>query len=180
MDTTASVLREVAVPVSVFAILRKELASEAGILPTIHAFHAAGYQAGTVAADTFRNGPDEDVSSLTEDEFWTRLTSFFSRRGWGSLTRTTSNPAVGLLVSQDWVESTDIEVSDDATCSFSTGFLSGFLTVLAGGPVAVLEVECRGRGGGSCSFAFGSEAAVHELYGQLLDGRDLQGALAEL
>ncbi len=180
MDTTASAFREVAVPVSVFAILRKELASEAGMLPTIHAFHAAGYQAGSAAADMFRTAPDEDVSSLTEDEFWARLTSFFSRRGWGILSRTTSYPAVGLLVSHDWVESTDIEVSEDASCSFSTGFLSGFLTALAGGPVAVLEVECRGRGSGSCSFAFGSEAAVHELYGQLVDGRDLHGALAAL
>jgi hypothetical protein len=180
MDTTASGFREVAVPVSVFAILRKELASEAGTLPTIHAFHAAGYQAGSAAADAFRTAPDEDVSSLPEEEFWTRLTSFFSRRGWGSLSRTTSYPGVGLLASQDWVESTDIEISDDASCSFTTGFLSGFLTSLAGGPVAVLEVECRGRGAPSCSFAFGSEAAVHELYGRLAEGRDVHGALRAL
>jgi predicted hydrocarbon binding protein len=180
MDTTASAFREVAVPVSVFALLRKELASEAGTLPTIHAFHVAGYQSGVAAASAFRSAPDEDVSALQEDEFWTRVTAFFSRRGWGSLSRTTSSPAVGLLVSQDWVESTDVDVSEDASCSFSTGFLSGLLTALAGGPVAVLEVECRGRGGGSCSFAFGSESAVHELYGHLVDGKDLDGALAAL
>jgi len=180
MDTTASAFREVAVPVSVFATLRKELASEAGALPTIHAFHTAGYQSGVAAAEAFRTSPDEDVSALSEDEFWGRLTSFFSRRGWGSLSRTTSWPAVGLLVSHDWVESTDVDVSEDASCSFSTGFLSGLLSTLAAGPVAVLEVECRGRGGGSCSFAFGSESAVHELYGHLVDGRDLDGALSAL
>jgi len=180
MDTTASAFREVAVPVSVFAVLRKELASEAGALPTIHAFHAAGHQAGVAAADAFRASPDEDVSALPEEEFWTRLTSFFSRRGWGSLSKVTSSPAVGLLVSQDWVESTDVDVSEDASCSFSTGFLSGLLTELAGGPVAVLEVECRGRGSGSCSFAFGSESAIHELYGHLVGGRDLDGALSAL
>ena len=46
--------------------------------------------------------------------------------------------------------------------------------------MAVLEVECRGRGGPSCSFAFGSESAVHELYGHLVDGGNLDGALSAL
>lgn len=180
MESTASAYREIAVPVSVFAILRKELASEAGPLATIHALHAAGYAAGAAAGEVFRNDPDEDVSEVPEDEFWSRVATFFARRGWGSLTRSTEREAVGLLTSEDWIESAGVEISDDASCSFSTGFLSGLLTVLADGPVAVLEVTCRGRGEERCSFAFGSETAVHELYGQLLEGRDLDAALAAL
>lgn len=180
MEATAGGYREAAVPVSVFSVLREELADEAGLLPTIHALHAAGYRAGAEAAAVLPASPDEDLRSLPEEVFWARLTSFFARRGWGSLSRSTSHPAVGFLASEDWLESSGVEPSPDANCSFTTGFLSGLLSTLAGGPVAVLEVACRGRGDGRCSFAFGSEEAVHELYGRLLDGHDLDGALAAL
>lgn len=180
MDTTADAYREIAVPVSVFGILRKELARETGTLPAIHALHAAGYAAGAEAAGAFRAVPEEDVGGLAEGVFWTRLAGFFIRRGWGTLVRSTEHPAVGLLTSRDWVESAGAETSEDASCSFSTGFLSGLLTALAGGPVAVLEVSCRGRGDDRCGFAFGSETAVHELYGHLLESGDLAGALIAL
>ncbi len=180
MDNTASTPREVAVPVSVFAILRKELATEVGALPAIHALHAAGYQAGTEAAQAFPTNVEEDVSSLAEGDFWSRFTSFFARRGWGTLAPGTSHAAVGLLESADWVESGEAAEGEDASCTFSTGYLAGFLSTLAGGPVAVLEVSCRARGAERCSFAFGSASAVHELYGYLLEGEDLEGALAAL
>ena len=178
MDTTASAPREVAVPVSVFAMLRKELAKEVGELPSIHALHAAGFQAGTEAARAFPTHADEDVSALAEGDFWGRFTQFFARRGWGTLTPGTGHAAVGILDSSDWVEASD--AGDDASCTFSTGYLAGFLSTLARGPVAVLEVTCRARGNARCSFAFGSESAVHELYGHLLDGESLEGALTAL
>ncbi|NIX42216.1 MAG: hypothetical protein GWN06_24335, partial [Gemmatimonadetes bacterium] len=54
------------------------------------------------------------------------------------------------------------------------------LTELAGGPIAVLEVSCRARGDDCCDFAFGSETAIHGLYGRLLQGENLQAALAAL
>lgn len=178
MDNTESTYREIAIPVSTFGTLRKELAKEVGALLTIHALHAAGYAAGSAAADVFRSGAGGQVDTLGEDEFWTRLAAFFSRRGWGSLTRSTEHRAVGILSSEDWVESADTEPGADGSCSFSTGFLSGILSGLAGGPLAVLEVSCRGRGDARCSFAFGSESAVHELYGQLSEGHDLEQSLA--
>ena len=180
MDNTASALREVAVPASVFAMLRKELATEVGALPAIHALHAAGYKAGTEAARAFPSGAEEDVSALAEGDFWGRVTSFFARRGWGNLTAGTTHAAVGLLRSEDWIEASGLEIAEDASCAFSAGMLAGFLSTMAAGPVAVLEVACRARGDAHCSFAFGSETAVHELYGQLLEGRDLERALTAL
>ena len=42
------------------------------------------------------------------------------------------------------------------SCAFTTGVLSNFLTLAAGGPVAVLEVTCSSRGDDMCGFAFGS------------------------
>jgi hypothetical protein len=171
-------LREVAVPRSTFSHLRRELGREVGPLPAIHALHTAGFTVGTAAAAAFADGLS-DVDSLPEDEFWTRMTAFFLRRGWGTLTHRAAGEALGLLTSADWAEASEDEQSDEASCSFSTGFLGGLLTEMAGGPIAVLEVSCRGRGDDACRFAFGSESAIHKLYGRLLDGADLERALTD-
>ena len=172
--------KEIAVPASIFITLRTELAQECGALPTIHALHAAGYAAGAEAASGFAGGLEGGAASLAEDTFWSRIHSFFGRRGWGSLSHAPASDAVGILSSPDWAEATPDDIDEEGSCSFTTGFLSGFLSEVAGGPVAVLEVSCRTRGDQECMFAFGSETAVHELYGELLDGADLDGALAAL
>jgi hypothetical protein len=176
MESKGSAPREIAVPVSVFGSLRTELAKEAGTLPTVHALHSAGYRAGTDAATTLAGG----TPTLGQDLFWARLADFFAKRGWGTLQHHSPHAAVGILSSPDWAEAGDGNVDPDASCCFSTGFLSGLLSELADGPVAVLEVGCRTRGEDACRFAFGSEAAIHDLYGRLLDGVDLDGALAAL
>lgn len=180
MDAPSGAHREIAVPASIFASLRQELAKEAGVLPTIHALHASGYTAGIAAASAFRVSPDEDVQALPQAEFWARVSAFFARRGWGTLVHEPRHQAVGILRSLDWVEGAERRAEEDASCSFSTGFLSGLLTELAGGPVAVLEVTCHARGDDACSFAFGAASAIHELYGRLLEGAELDGALAAL
>jgi V4R domain len=180
MNGTSGAPKEIAVPISVFEDLRRELSKEAGPLPTIHALHAAGFSGGRAAATAFLEGAEADVTSMAQNAFWARLCSFFSRRGWGVLNQTALSPAVSLLMSDDWAESHETEPDAEGSCSFSTGFLSGLLTELAGGPVAVLEVECRTRGDDRCAFAFGSEHAIHDLYGRLLEDTDLDGAVAAL
>jgi len=180
MDAPAGAHPEVAVPAALFATLRRELAKEAGVLPTIHALHAAGYCVGAAAAAAFRTTRDEEVGHLPEGDFWARIDAFFTKRGWGSLKHVPQHPAVGLLTSHNWAEAAERHDGEDVSCSFSTGFLSGLLTELVGGPVAVLEVACRTRGDDTCSFAFGASASIHELYGKLLEGMDLSGALSGL
>ena len=169
--------REIAIPATAFGSLRRHLEKEAGPLPTVHALHHAGYAAGTAAAPALAAA---DAGSMAEAAFWTRLADFFGKRGWGSLRHARPHAAVGLLTSSDWAEATDGDGGSEASCHFSAGFLSGMLTELAGGPVAVLEVGCRSRGADSCQFAFGSEGAIHELYGRLLENDDLDAALAAL
>lgn len=172
--------REIAVPVSVFGSLRNELSKEAGTLPTVHALHNAGYKAGTEAAGVLLGDGKADAAKLGRDTFWVKLADFFTQRGWGTLRHDAQHSAVGILSSVDWAEADEDGSDPDASCFFSTGFLSGLLSELAGGPVAVLEVGCRTRGQDTCSFAFGSEGAIHDLYGQLLEGADLDSALGEL
>lgn len=180
MESSGGTPREIAVPVSVFGSLRTELAKEAGTLPAVHALHSAGYYAGTAAAASLVAGSGNGAASLTQEAFWTKLTDFFSQRGWGSIRHEPVHAAVGFLTSTDWAEATQEESDPDASCLFSTGFLSGLLSALAGGPVAVLEIGCRTRGERHCRFAFGSETAIHELYGRLLDGVRLAEALDAL
>ena len=180
MITKDDAPREIAVPVSVFGSLRTELEKEAGTLPTVHALHHAGYQAGAAAAGTLSGTEEGGPEALAEDAFWTRLSDFFSKRGWGTLSHNPAHSGVGILSSSDWAEASDDGEDPEASCFFSTGFLSGLLSEMAGGPVAVLEVGCRTRGGDACQFAFGSEGAIHDLYGRLLDGVDLDGALSAL
>jgi hypothetical protein len=170
-------LREIAIPATAFVSLRAHLEKEAGPLPTVHALHSAGYAAGAASAPALAGG---GAGSLGEDAFWTRLSEFFGKRGWGSLRHARAHKAVGLLTSTDWAEASAGDGGEQASCHFSAGFLSGLLTELAGGPVAVLEVGCRSRGADTCQFVFGSEGAIHELYGKLLEDDDLDAALAAL
>ncbi len=178
MEVTTATFREIAVPASIFSTLRDELSKEVGSLATIHALHHAGYEAGATAARAF--GSPDGVDTMSQSKFWGSLSDFFSRRGWGSLTLGSEHTGVGILASADWAEAVPGTDDADASCSFSTGFMSGLLSALAGAPIAVLEVECRTRGNGQCRFAFGSEQAIHDLYGKLADGAELDGALAAL
>ena len=172
--------REVAVPISMFSTLRKELEGEAGTLLTVRALHRAGYEAGLRAAAPLHEEAGGDAFARRQDAFWSLLRTFFQRRGWGTLDHDAVHRGVGVLSSRDWAESVEGDPDPEASCCFSAGFLSGLLSQLAGGAVAVLEVECRTRGGARCSFAFGSEQAIHELYGRLLDGADVEAALHSL
>lgn len=180
MNKNGGAPREIAVPVSIFDSLRKELAEEADVLQIVRALHNSGYQAGLGAASSVHQDAGGDSFSLSESGFWTNLSEYFSRRGWGTLVHDPKHTAVGMLRASDWAEASPDDIDPDASCSFSAGFLSGLLSQLAGGPVAVLEVDCCTRGGEQCAFAFGSETAIHELYGRLLDGIDLDTALQAL
>jgi hypothetical protein len=179
MTSKGATLREIAIPATAFGSLRAHLEKEAGALPTVHALHHAGYAAGAAAAPALSSALGAG-SALGEEAFWAKLSDFFGKRGWGSLRHARPHQAVGLLSSDDWAEAVPGDGGPDASCHFSAGFLSGLLTELAGGPVAVLEVGCRSRGSETCQFVFGSEGAIHELYGRLLEDDTLDGALAAL
>jgi predicted hydrocarbon binding protein len=172
-------IREVALPAGALGDLAHALEAQAGSLAAIHALHQAGYASGEHLFDAFKRGGKESSTDTVDREFWSALVRFLERRGWGTLTHTPAHPGVGLLVSTDWAEAEGREESQPS-CSFSVGMLSRVLSGAAGAPVAALEVSCRSRGDATCKFAFGSPATMHELYGQLLEGGGIDGALARL
>lgn len=171
--------REVAVPASALTMVREALRDEAGPVATVNALHAAGFRSGEGVWQSFTAGADGDVESLEGGRFWTRLSDWFSRRGWGSLTFEPIHSGIGRLASRDWAEA---EGGDERrpSCSFTTGLLSKILTAAAGGDVAVVETACRARGDEACHWVFGSEDTVHRLYGSLLEGRSFEEALREI
>ena len=171
---------EITVPAWIFRALRDELVRDIGKLSSTKVLQQVGYRTGSSASVAFRAGLNGTVLEMMQSTFWKRLVEFFSCRGWGTFVVDLDHPGLGFLTSEDWAEAVTDEVDRNASCCFSTGFLSGLLSELAGGPVAVLEVDCRARGDEQCCFAFGSEVAIHDLYGRLLDGTNLEGALAAL
>lgn len=170
--------RDVALPASVFSSLGHALRSQAGPLAAIHGLHAAGYGAGEALYEGFTQSRGEGEEEAAE-AFWRSLSSFLERRGWGSLRHRGTHEAVGLLASSDWAEAEGAR-SAQPSCAFSVGMLSHLLTRVAGEPIGVLEVGCRASGADECTFAFGSEAAIHDLYGRLLEGTTVESALASL
>lgn len=172
--------KDVVIPARGLVALRRAIRKEAGPLAAIHALHHAGYESGGVLFDVFSADVGDDLSGVSEGMFWSQVTRFLARRGWGAVSHDDSHPGVGLLRSRDWAEAAPDGSETQPTCAFSAGMLSHFLSRAAGGPVAVLEVSCRSRGDDACAFAFGSEAAIHELYGRLLEGRNLQAAFQTL
>jgi len=171
--------REVALPASGIVHLRTSLREEVGQLAAVHCLHAAGYAAGEDMHRQFQAGLDREASRLSPDKLWDRMDRFFQERGWGRLSHTSIHEGVGSLESTDWAESVP-GTESQPSCAFSTGMLSSFLTHLANGPVAVLEVSCASRGDDRCTFAFGSEAVIHDLYGHLLEGAAVTEALERL
>lgn len=172
-------LREVALPSRGFTELRRSLRDEVGPLAAVHGLHAAGFGVGEDLFGAFVRSLDRPLREVPESELWDRLSRFFQQKGWGTLRHRPLHTGVGILESPDWAEA-ERGTESQPSCAFSTGVLSNFLTLAAGGPVAVLEVGCASRGDDVCSFAFGSETAIHELYGHLLEGVGLDDALARL
>ena len=169
--------RELALPADALIQLRRSLREETDPLSAIHALHTAGY----ASADEFWRlfARDADPRESDGGTFWTRLAELFARRGWGRLHHSERHPGIGTLTSTDWAEA-DSGTESQPSCAFSAGLLSGLLTEAAGGGVAVLETHCRSRGDAECRFCYGSEQAIHDLYGLLLDGHSLEDALGRL
>lgn len=180
MNADHEPIREVALPAASLRLLRRSLREEAGPLGATHALHAAGYGVGEPLFRLLQDELGEGFAGMEEQTFWSALARLLAERGWGNLTHRKVHPGVGLLTSSDWAEADPEAGETQPSCPFATGLLAGLLGKAADGPVAVLEVACRSRGDEACSFAFGSEAAIHDLYGFLLDDLTFEEALASL
>lgn len=171
---------EVVLPAAALSLVRRALQKETSPLAATHVLNDAGFGSGPQVFEGFEKELGEDPAALAEGEFWPDLSSFFKRRGWGRVESQRVHSGLGLLKAWNWAESDPSGTDAQPGCHFSSGMLAYLLGRTAGAPIAVLEVSCRSRGDSHCGFLYGSEAAVHEIYGLLLDGHSLPEALAQL
>ncbi len=169
-----------AVPASTLIHLHRALRKEVGALAAIHALHDAGYATGDHFFRELEQWWGEAPEGLQQDRFWKVLGEYFASKGWGDLSHESIHPGVGMLRARAWGESDPAASEAQPNCAFSSGLLTHILGRVAGGAVAVLETACRSRGDDECRFLFGSEPAIHEIYGLLLADESLEAALERL
>lgn len=194
-----SVQPELTLPPAALSLIRRSIRDEVGDLSATRILQNAGFATGSTLFSEFEaelqdsspeartgaeagTGAEEgpDPRDLDEARFWSSLNRFFGARGWGRVESARVHPGLGVIHAFDWTESNPAGDEDQPGCHFTAGLFSYMLSQLAGQAIAVLEVACRSAGDEHCSFLYGSEAAVHEVYGLLLDDTPLDEALARL
>jgi predicted hydrocarbon binding protein len=172
---------ELALPAAALAALRRTLAAELGAERAADVLRRAGHSAGDALFQSLAGARgSEDLSAIGIDAFWRRLGQLFAARGWGNLSHLPLHPGVGAVESADWGEADPASEAKRPSCFFTTGVLANLLGHVAGGDVAVLEVECRSRGDHHCRFLFGSPDALNAVYDRVVEGEAADAAVAQL
>ncbi len=177
MQRSGPTTPELAFPVDALNALRAALENKVGGDAAAEALREAGHAAGDAL---FPLLAAEAPGELPEAVFWRRVADLFSARGWGHLQFEAIHPGLGALEATDWVEANSADGTLRPSCHFTTGLLANLLGRAAGEDVGVLEVECRSRGDLACRFIFGGRAALDAVYAALLNGQELDQALAHL
>jgi hypothetical protein len=160
------------IPAAALVGLYSAIEAEAGSEVATRSLRSAGQTASTVALEQLAFG-EAGPAQLSESAFWTRLSAFFARRGWGDLTLDTSHPGVGLLEGSGWAESGDAS-------PYTEGLLLGILSAVVGANIDVMRLPGTGQDEASARFAFGSEATIRSLRVRLRDTIDASAALKAL
>jgi len=168
---------EVTLPVTALAAVRQALEGAVGAEAAAEALRLAGHAAGD---SLFRILVGEtDAAQMPAERFWAGVARLFSSRGWGQLAFSQPHAGVGAFEAGDWAEAATA-TSQHPACHFTTGMIANLLGQVAGGDVAVLEVECRSRGDARCRFLFGSADAVDAVYHRVAAGDAADNAVAQL
>jgi V4R domain len=143
----------------------------------------AGFATGEALFDRWRNRVAErtgldDAGRLDARWFGPLFDELCVSLGWGSLTVTPVGDRAVLLEAGDWAES-EPDTAAHPACHFTCGCFAAFLTAQAAAPLAVLEVECRSRGDGTCRFLAGSSETLQVVYDLLAAERPWREAFGE-
>ncbi|HEX9611702.1 MAG TPA: V4R domain-containing protein [Gemmatimonadales bacterium] len=142
----------------------------------------AGYAAGEGTYRAFsawlpaRTGVDRP-EDLDADRLNEILSDFFADSGWGTLSMSPVGTGALAVDSTDWAEA-EPGTAETPMCFFSAGLLADFLGRLSGETVAVMEVECRGRGDTRCRFLSATPEVLQQVYEQMAAGRTYEEALS--
>jgi predicted hydrocarbon binding protein len=157
-------------------VLERDLGDQAA-----QALQEAGYAAGDELYDAWTGWLAErtgvaDPADLDERHLSQQLGAFFASLGWGRLAVTRLGPALAVDATE-WAEADPASGSVAPACHVTSGMLAGLLGRLAGGHVAVMEIECRSRGDEHCRFLAGSPETLQAVYDGASAGRDYRDVL---
>lgn len=159
--------QEIALPIEAVRAIRITLTGTLGEAEAARVLQQVGISAGRALTRRMAGAPgaaDEpdvsDLRAMPRSVFWRRFSDALASRGWGRVEHAPGDEQrLGELRTHDWAE---VDTSGEPTaprCHFTSGMLGGMLSEVAGGDVAVAEIECRSRGDEQCRFVYG--AAEH-------------------
>lgn len=185
MNTVSAAALTLRIPAAFLSALRRTLARDRSPVESATLLRQLGYDSGAAfyAALEERvawDRPGASVGTLPAGEFWPEFSAFWEDAGWGTVRHVQAHPGVGALECEGWAEAAAAREAGDAYCHFTTGVFADVLGRLAGGEVAVMEVECEGAGADRCRFLFGSPAALGAVYEGLAQGLGEPEAVARL
>jgi hypothetical protein len=183
MNATATEAKFVQVPAGLLPALRRAVAGGREPVEAVTILRQVGYDTGeavhaAVLDRAAQSRPGLPADALTADDFWDAASAYFRDAGWGGLAHEQLHPGVGALDLHDWVEASG-DGSDGVPpgCHLSTGIFADVLGRLAGGEVAVMEVQAQP---GSSRLLFGSHEVLGAVYQGMVDGLSYADAVARL
>jgi predicted hydrocarbon binding protein len=185
MNATAAAAHTLRLPAAFLPAVRRALAQDRSPMDAATLLRQVGYDsgAGFHAALEERvawERPGATVGTLPDGEFWAEFAAFWSDAGWGTVRHVQMHPGVGALECEGWAEAAAAREAGDGFCHLTTGIFADMLGRLAGGDVAVMEVECEAAGADRCRFLFGGPAALGAVYQEMAEGHGVELAVARL
>lgn len=159
--------QEIAFPLEAVRALRDALTQELGPEHAARVLRNAGEPAGRALVRRMAGSPEEAdlaaLRSMPRTAFWRAFSDALASRGWGRLEHapgSEGSDGADALRSADWAEVAKIDSTSTPMCHFTSGLLTGMLSEVAGGDIAVSEVECRSRGDEQCVFLYGAPGRI--------------------
>ncbi len=106
------------------------------------------------------------------------VSEFFQEKGWGTVTIEQLGDTVLAIDTADWAEAGTDTGAATPSCHLTTGLFAAFMTELAGGVMAVMQVECLTCGDDRCRFLAGSPTALQRVFEAMMEDRPYTEALA--
>jgi predicted hydrocarbon binding protein len=142
-----------------------------------------GYASGPEIYQSFKSwlytrADVADPSELEASLLSSTLSEFFQEKGWGTVTIEQLGDAILAIDTADWAEAGTDTSATTPWCHLTTGLFAAFMTELAGGVMAVMQVECLACGDDRCRFLAGSPTALHRVFEAMMEGRPYTELLA--
>lgn len=185
MNATAAAALGLRLPAAFLPAVRRALAQDRSPLEAATLLRQVGYDSGggffaALEERVAWERPGASLGTLPEGEFWAEFSAFWHDAGWGTVRHVQLHAGVAALECEGWAEAAAAREAGDRFCHLTVGIFADLLGRLAGGDVAVMEVECEAADADRCRFLFGGPAALGAVYEGMAQGLGTDEAVARL